>query len=158
MHWALWLIVPQTIIRIILRDPRNANTSRDIPWTRCIVGSTSFGLIGNCQCEVVVYKCSPQRRHASKVWLQTTYLRSLRCSRTPCCWLFSSFWRQWWLCSGSESWSKSVLREGGRKRANAIPAEPFVLRYGKIILTKIFHWFHYPGQGVQEKRGTEEGS
>ena len=49
------LIVPQSIIRIILRD-RISDTSRDIAWTWRIVGSTSFGLIRNCQCEVMVYK------------------------------------------------------------------------------------------------------
>lgn len=102
------LIVPQSIIRIILRD-RNADTSRDIVWTWRIVGPTSFRLIRNCQCEVVVYKWSPQHGHVSKVWLQTPDVlwgvhkhRVADCSRV-------SEW-QWWLCGGSKSWSESILK------------------------------------------------
>ena len=45
-------------------------------------------------------------------------------------------------------------KDGGRKRANAVPAEPFVLRYGKIILTISIPDL-YPRQGVQGERGME---
>ena len=48
-------------------------------------------------------------------------------------------------------------KEGGRKRANAVPAEPFVLRYGKIILTISIPDL-YPRQGVQGERGMEENT
>ena len=47
-------------------------------------------------------------------------------------------------------------KEGGRKRANAVPAEPFVWRrYEEIILSKIFL---HPRQGVQGERGMEENT
>ena len=48
-------------------------------------------------------------------------------------------------------------KDGGRKRANAVPAEPFVLRYGKINLTISIPDL-YPRQEVQGERGMEENT